>query len=190
MYKKGGVMKQVVLKTGEMLVLCNPTNDDAQGCADHANAIMQETNFVLANMASGLKTVEDEIKWFDSVKNSPRQTIVLAKLDEKIVGIGNVSGSSKNRIRHRCQIGISVQKAYWGKGIASKIMQELIDFAISQEYEQMELEVVDGNTSAQNLYKKFGYVESGRVPNGMKYVDVDNSYADLIFMYKDLRKRN
>ena len=60
----------------------------------------------------------------------------------------------------------------------------LIEFAKQIGYEVMELIVVADNTRAQGLYRKYGFVESGRYYHGMKFDD--GSYHDEILMYKEL----
>ena len=49
-------------------------------------------------------------------------------------------------------------------------------------YEQVELEVVDGNDRAKHLYEKMGFKEIGRVARSLKYDD--GSYRDEICMVK------
>lgn len=48
-------------------------------------------------------------------------------------------------------------------------MEYLIELAGKMGYEQMELEVVDGNDRAKALYEKSGFVEMGRNKDAMKY---------------------
>jgi RimJ/RimL family protein N-acetyltransferase len=48
----------------------------------------------------------------------------------------------------------------------------------------MDLEVIDGNEQAQALYRKCGFVESGRRHHAVKFDD--GSYHDEILMYKSL----
>jgi len=102
-----------------------------------------------------------------------------------MVGSGNFgSKSKKSRLAHRCDMGISVLKEYWGLGIASEIMKVIIEKAKEAQFEQIELQVVEENLSARHLYKKFGFYETGYIKNGMKYAD--GTYAKLIIMQKDL----
>ena len=46
--------------------------------------------------------------------------------------------SNKIRLAHRCDMGISVLKEYWGLGIASEIMKVIIDKAKEVGFEQIE----------------------------------------------------
>ena len=52
------------------------------------------------------------------------------------------------------------------------------------KYEQVELEVVDGNNRAKNLYERFGFRETGRNFRALKYDD--GSYRDEYKMVKIL----
>jgi RimJ/RimL family protein N-acetyltransferase len=50
---------------------------------------------------------------------------------------------------------------------------------------QVDLEVVAENEQAQALYKKCGFIESGRRHNALRFDD--GTYHDEILMYRDLR---
>ena len=60
----------------------------------------------------------------------------------------------------------------------------LAELAKQMGYEQMDLEVVDGNAQAQALYRKCGFIESGRRHNALKFDD--GTYHDEILMYREL----
>ena len=175
--------KEIVLKTGEILKLFSPVEKHAEELAEHFNKIVCETNFLASGIESGFKTAEDELAWLERMNPSENNFIVSASVDGKIVGLGNLNCKSKNpRLKHISCLGVSVQKEYWGKGIAKAIMTELVDNAEKLGYEQIELEVVKDNASAINLYTKFGFVKTGVHEKGMKYSD--GTYADLLFMVK------
>ena len=59
-------------------------------------------------------------------------------------------------------------------------------FILAKEmgYEQVELEVVDGNERAKSLYKRFGFQETGKNYRSLKYDD--GSYRDEYRMVKIL----
>jgi ribosomal protein S18 acetylase RimI-like enzyme len=48
------------------------------------------------------------------------------------------------------------------------------------QVETLYLEVVNGNSAGQKLYKSFGFVDHGVIPNMMKYSD--GTYADWVPM--------
>lgn len=54
-------------------------------------------------------------------------------------------------------LSICVKKDYRGKGIAVKLLQNLINYSIKTNKEKIFLEVRKSNFSALNLYKKMGF---------------------------------
>ena len=74
----------------------------------------------------------------------------------------------KEKVSHRAEFGISVEKAYWGLGIGRALAEACIECANIAGYEQLELDVVSDNVAAMNLYKSLGFVEYGRNPKGFR----------------------
>jgi diamine N-acetyltransferase len=56
---------------------------------------------------------------------------------------------------------IYVAKEYHGKGVAQKLMDLIIDFAVKEKYEVVWLGVWEHNVKAQKFYEKYGFVNSG-----------------------------
>lgn len=178
--------KQIKLKNGETLVLTSPKIENAQEMADYYNTMITETRFVASDIFDSKATIESQEKWINQSLNDEKSLIVIAQIGGKIVGMGNINpkGTKRVRYRHVCLIGVSVLKQFWGLKIASAILTELINFAKKTDYEQIELDVVSTNESAIHLYKKFRFVEEGRLTHAMKYTD--GTYADFIKMQKFL----
>lgn len=169
------------LKNGEEIVLCSPTIEDAQGCADHANIVFGESLNLVNSPEDGKLTAEQEVEWISKFVDAERDVIVLAKHNGRIIGLANLSAkSNKARIRHRSTFGISVQKAYWSVGVGSALLEQIITLARQIGFEQIELTVMKENINAQSLYKKFGFVEAGLIPKALKYVD--GTYGDSLLM--------
>jgi diamine N-acetyltransferase len=56
---------------------------------------------------------------------------------------------------------IYVVKEFQGKGVAQKLMDVVIDFAVKEKYEVIWLGVWEHNLRAQKFYEKYGFVNSG-----------------------------
>lgn len=107
------------------------------------------------------------------INNSARY--VAAKKDGLIVGYGGVwiivdEGHITN---------IATHPEYRGTGIASKIMEALIEICKLEGVLSMTLEVRRSNTPAKNLYAKYGFIEEGVRKNYYS----DNK-EDAIIMWK------
>lgn len=168
------------------MTISSPTLDDAQELADFSNAIRGESKFISMGEEDGPCTRTSQENRIQAALNNDKCFIFLAKLNGKLVGsstFGPISG--KARLAHRCDMGVSVLKEYWGLGIASEIIKYVIKKAQEVGFEQIDLDVVEDNAPARHLYKKFGFYETGYINHGMKYVD--GTYAKLILMQKDLK---
>jgi ribosomal-protein-alanine N-acetyltransferase len=60
---------------------------------------------------------------------------------------------------------IGVKKEYQRKGLGTKLMQKLIEFAKEKNISKIFLEVKASNLSAYNFYKKLGFKETYRRKN-------------------------
>ena len=177
--------RNFTLKNGELAILFSPTTKDAQQLADYYNTVIKETRF-LADTPEEEKKIAEEIIWIENTANAEKEFIVAVSVNDKIIGLGNIKGMTNHiRAKHRCVLGISVQSAYWKCGVSSQIMATMIEYSKILGFEQIELEVCKQNISAINLYKKFGFIETGYRYNAVKYED--GTYEDLIFMQKDLK---
>lgn len=104
---------------------------------------------------------------------------IVAQVDEKVVGYAGIW-----KILNEGHItNIAVLKDYRGKGIGNVLIEGLIWYCSKNNLDSMTLEVRESNTVAQNLYKKYGFVNSGIRP---KYYG-DNG-ENAIIMWRDNRR--
>lgn len=182
MFKK----KEIVLRNGETLVVEIPNIEDSSALANYLNEVTKETKFISRSEKDEKATKESQEKYLSSISKNENNIFIVGKINNKIVADGVITNRSlKSKMLHRCVLGIAVLKEHWGKGIAGKIMLELIDFAKSSGFEQIELEVVNKNKSARKLYSSFGFKEYGRIKHSMKLND--GKYYDNIIMIKFLK---
>ncbi len=52
---------------------------------------------------------------------------------------------------------LSVDKRFWRKGIAKRLMQDCLDIAVKKGVRTVFLEVRESNSAAINLYRSFGF---------------------------------
>lgn len=57
---------------------------------------------------------------------------------------------------------LAVSKEYQRKGIASRLINKILDMARQEKIKQVFLEVRESNEAARKLYSKFGFVEIGK----------------------------
>lgn len=123
-------------------------------------------------------SVEEEEEYIESLLDSNNSVMLIAKKEEKIIGTASFNGFTRERMKHRGEIAVSVLKSEWGNGIGKMLMEAVIKFAKERaKAEIISLEVRSDNERAIRLYERFGFVKIGEYKgffkiNG-KYVDFD-----------------
>lgn len=177
--------REIMLKDGRMCVL-RPTGPDiAEEMIEYLRITSAETPWLLRNPDEVNYTPETEKEILSGLLDDPYSVMMAAIVDGRVAGNCSVSGiGRKRKIAHRCSMAIALYKDYWHLGIGTAMIRYLAELAKEIGYEQMDLEVIAGNTRAQALYRKCGFIESGRRHNALKFDD--GSYHDEILMYREL----
>lgn len=178
--------KKIALKDGRTGTLRPVEVRDAQNMLEYLRIVSSQTPFLLRNEDEVTYTVEAEEQLLENKRNNPREIMMVAEVDGVIAGnCGIVSNGNLRRVYHRCGFAIALKEGYWGMGIGSAMMEYALYLAKKMKYEQVELEVVDGNNRAKNLYERFGFKETGKNLRALKYDD--GSYRDEYKMVKILQ---
>ncbi len=157
----------VTLKDGRACILRNGTASDGQALLDVFNLTHEQTDFLLTYLEEHRYTAQQEADFLQAKTDSADEIELLAELDGKIVGCAGINCvGRKEKIRHRAEFGISVDKSYWGLGIGRALTEACIECVKKAGFAQLELEVVAENRSAIALYESVGFVEYGRNPKG------------------------
>lgn len=113
--------------------------------------------------------------------NQPGNLIIGAFYENKLIGILDFMSNKRKRLKHWGKFGISIHHDYQDKGIGTKLMQYLLDWAKQNEQTKMIcLSVHANNLRAIALYKKMGFKEFGYLKNCIE--DTDGSFTDSIEM--------
>lgn len=92
-----------------------------------------------------------------------REAQVMAVEGDRIVGHLYVQREEHPVTRHVATLGIAVAASHRGRGVGSLLMGEAVRWARSVGVEKILLSVYPHNTAAIGLYRKFGFVEEGRL---------------------------
>lgn len=161
--------KEITLKDGRNCILRNGTEEDAQAVLDSFIKTHTETDYLLSYPDEIRYTLEDEAELLKRKDRSENEAEIIAIVDGKVAGVSGIDPIGKAyKLKHRANFGISVEKEYWGLGIGRAMTEACITCAKRAGYEQLELDVVSGNTNAVALYESVGFIEYGRNPLGFK----------------------
>lgn len=151
--------------------------EDAQALLDFLEVVGGETDNLTFG-AEGLPfSAEEEASYIEAMNQSGNM-LLLAKYDDRIIGSVSVSRFQR-RMAHRAELGITVLRTEWGKGIGSELMRRAIEHAKANGMEILSLEVRSDNTRAIRLYERFGFQKIGTFPGSLK---IDGQLIDFDIM--------
>ena len=153
------------------------TPEDAAACIEHAKRVIEEFPENLSfNPGEFDYTLEQEQKILADAAGSDNNVFLIARVDGEVVGLLNYSGGKRQAMRHAVVLGISVRKAWCGRGVGTALLRAAIDHArASGVVKRIELSVFAHNKRAIHVYEKLGFVQEGRRRNSVykngRYVD-------------------
>ena len=170
---------------GRECVLRSGTQADGQAALDNFILTHEQTDYLLTYPDEITFTVEDQNKYLQDKADSEREAEILAVIDGKVVGTAGIEAVGRHeKLRHRCNFGVSIDKAYWGLGIGKALLAACIACAEKAGDHQMELQVVADNERALRMYQKAGFVEYGRNPRD--FLSRYSGYQELVYMRLEL----
>ncbi len=124
-----------------------------------------------------------EQEYLSMQEQSQNNIQLFAKVNGEIIGTASLNRRQK-RMSHRAEFGVSLKKAWWGRGIASALTERILAFAREAGIEQVNLEVRSDNKRAIRLYEKFGFRKLCTFPGFFK---INGELIDFDLMNLDLR---
>ena len=175
----------VKLKDGRDCVLRSASSADAAAVLDCFIRTHGETDFLLTYPLEMTMTEEQEGEYLRTKEESAGAVELLALVDGKTVGTAGIDAvGTRDKLKHRAELGISVEKAFWGLGIGRALLRGCVACAKEAGYAQLELSVVGENERALALYESEGFVEYGRNPRGFR--TRDGRWQELVLMRMEL----
>lgn len=92
---------------------------------------------------------------------SENNLFLVSEVNERIVGFSRCEGNNLKRTSHKVEFGVCVLEEYWGYGIGQNLLKETIDWADTNKIKKINLNVLETNEKAINLYKKYGFEVEG-----------------------------
>ena len=176
--------KEVFLKDGVKCLLRGAREADAAEVLRTFNLTHTETDYLLTYPEENSFTIGQEAEFLKACNKRENAIEIAAFIDGRIVGTAGIDPiGDKEKVRHRADFGIAVEKAYWGCGIGQALTLACIECAKQAGYLQIELEVVAENASAVRLYESVGFREYGRNPRGFR---ARSGWQTLILMRLEL----
>ena len=140
---------------------------DARGWVRHITEVAAEGRFIRT----------EEVRWTPSQMRKrfrkpwtkdELQAVAVSIADGKVIGSIWVGRDANPVTRHVASLGMSVDREWRSKGIGSALMTEAFRWARWAGIEKIGLTVYPHNQRAINLYKKYGFLEEGRLTGHSK----------------------
>lgn len=165
--------------------IVRPVPEDAENMVKCMNIIGGETDFLSYGKNDFYLTVEEERKFLKEMSTKKTKLPFFIAKDKKgeVVASGTCFPRKRKRFKHVADLGITVRKKHWGKGIGGTIMDLLIKDCIKLGIKKIELKVRVGNKVAIQLYKKKGFEIEGLL---IKDVKIGRKYYDSVTMARFL----
>lgn len=159
------------------VVIREAVPEDAEGILTHLAKTATETGFMTMGEEGPEISVEAEKEQLAKLYDSVNNVLFVALVDKQVIATASVHGGSSPKVQHIGELGIVVAQDYWGLGLGTAMMEELIHWAnASGIIKRLELTVQARNTKARKLYEKLGFTLEAVMPRGVKdkgeYLDV------------------
>lgn len=171
--------KIIVAKNLSWILRC-PKEYDAIKLSELRVKIDGETEYLDRELGEGLLTPEEFKKIISEDSMEKKSLFLIAEVEGKIVGFSRCIGNKLSRFKHKAEFGICILKDYWGYGIGKVLMENILLWADNHGIEKITLTVVETNTKAIQLYKKFGFVEEGLLIKDR--IHKDGKYYNTLIM--------
>jgi RimJ/RimL family protein N-acetyltransferase len=160
------------LSDGTVLLVRSGSLDDAPAILEYVEAISRETDFLSFGPGEFGCTLAQERAIIRDYEAADNRLLLVGIVGGSIVGMLTFGGGPRPRNRHTGEFGISVRRAYWGRGVASALLDILLDWArASDVITKVNLRVRTDNARAIALYERKGFVVEGTLSRELRIGD-------------------
>ena len=145
--------------------------EDAHSLAEYVRCVGGETDFLSYGADTFNMSDEREARFIERFEKSKKDIMLVALDGERIVANASLEANRVQRYSHVSELSVTVLKEYWGKGIGSRLVEIMIDFARENGVEVIYLEARSDNERAISLYRKFGFEKKGEIDRFFKIKD-------------------
>ncbi|NQN67248.1 GNAT family N-acetyltransferase [Streptococcus suis] len=154
---------------------------DAVAFIDFMNQVARESDYLVMDESGFRFSPEEMGRIFEAGIENPGELCLLAKVGSEVIGAISVKSSKQFRISHIGNIFIAIKKDYWGHGLGTILLDEVIEWAQEMDVlKRLELTVQVRNQAAVHLYQKMGFVIEGTQVRGAR--TDEGEWLDLYYM--------
>ena len=178
-----GVINQVKkINKGIEVIIRTANIQDSGKMIELIKTIDSENRYMIRKPGEYKKTLSEMELRINNIIISKNSLLAVAEVDGQIVGYVKFDGKNKERLKHKGEFPIGITKNYWGKGIGSFLMEEMLGWCKNAGIVKAELKVAEENNRGIQLYKKYGFKVVGRLEKDV-YLE-NGEYLNFLLMDK------
>ena len=116
-------------------------------------------------------------------RSGGRWLLYVAEQGGVVAGMVDLRAVPLRRCAHVCELGIGVRAGYRDRGLGLALMDHALRAAVAQGFRKVRLMVIATNTRALAVYRRTGFVETGRF---VEEVRLGRGCEDLVVMERML----
>jgi len=178
-------LTEFTTKSVKVVELWEPSMDRLSQVLEFVNCLVKEDTFLSFDPKKPI-TFKDEKIWLEGQMDRIKKGnlyLVWAAYNNRIIGSCDLVLGQSPRYRHVAKIGLMVDKDFRRDGIGRFMLEYILKKAKEMKVKIVWLDFFSDNLPAYRLYKKLGFKEFGRLPNGLFR---KGKYSDEIDMYKEI----
>lgn len=146
------------------IVIREATLEDAEQLRCYANALFEER--LPGIFRRDQLTLEQELAFLTPLVEQDNAVMFVAEVDGRIVGNLNFRGGTLAGLAHTGEFGLSCAKEHRGKGIGTRLVRALEEWAPAHGISRIEVRAFSTNPGGLRLYERLGYEREGLLRRG------------------------
>ena len=173
--------KTIALKDGSKATLRPLRKDDEKGFHELFLGIPEPERMFIKHRVMDLKVIHDWCQNIDFGHNLP----LVALIGGKIVGDATLHQQLGGWKRHVGRVSVLVHPEFRGRGLATRLVSEIIEIARGAGLEKVEAEFIGEQVAAIKMFALLGFSQIVRLDDYVK--DMQAISHDYILMGLDLK---
>ena len=126
-------------------------------------------------------TEEQQTMVYEKLLNDPTKVQFMICEPKQLIGIGVISFTVSSHLYESADISIIIgEKQYWGKGIATEAIEEIIGYCVKHHKITRFTAGWDvRNVGSQKAFEKNGFVVFEKIPKLIKYLDEEKLHDTI-----------
>ena len=174
--------KEVHLKSGEIIILNPLQNEEMEKLIQFFQSLPTDEKMYLRSDVSHRENI---IKRFGTLNYNIRFPL-LARYDEKIIGIGSMYRAEYGWTRNLGEIRVVISPEFQRKGLCTILVKEMFFHAISTDMYKIQAEIMENQSSAITAFEHMGFKKEAVL---QKHVtDIKGERHNLVIMSLDIKE--